>query len=111
MIALFVGSLIGGYWIAERLDLRGSDRVARDTLEDMKRTAASQPAPPETKYARIEDLPSFPKYSEAEPGKPLPTLEEKPRVRQVAAALSPEQTWRRNAVPFRDLNSRRWWRS
>jgi polysaccharide deacetylase 2 family uncharacterized protein YibQ len=106
VIALFVGSLFGGYWIAERLDLRSGDRVARDTLEDMKRSAASQPSVPETKYARIEDLPGFPKYSEAEPGKPLPTLEEKPRAKQVAAALSAEQTWRRNALPFRDLNSR-----
>ncbi len=108
VVVLFFGSILGGYWIAERLDLRGSDRVARDTIEDMKRSAASssQTPAPEPKYARIEDVPGFPKYSEAEPGKPLPTLEEKPRVKQVAAALSAEQTWRRNAVPFRDLNSR-----
>ena len=106
VVVLFFGSILGGYWIAERLDLRGSDRVARDTLEDMKRNAASQPAQPEAKYARIEDIPGFPKYSEAEPGKPLPTFEEKPRAKQVAAALSAEQTWRRNAVPFRDLSSR-----
>ena len=106
VIVLFVGSLLGGYWIAERLDLRGSDRVARDTLEDMKRSASSQPAAPETKYSRIEDVPGFPKYSEADPGKPTPTLEEKPRKQQVAAALSAEQTWRRNALPFRDLDSK-----
>lgn len=108
VIAMFFGSLFGGYWIAERLDLRGSDQVARDTLEEMKRSASSQPAVPEPKYARIEDLPGFPKYSEAEPGKPRATVEEKPRPRQVAAAsaAAAEQTWRRNALPFRDLNSR-----
>ena len=48
----------------------------------------------------------------SEPGKPRATLEEKPhrppsRPPQVAAAAaSTEQTWRRNAVPFRDLNSK-----
>ena len=106
VIVLFVGSLFGGYWIAQRLDLRDSNQVARDTLEEMKRSASSQPSVPETKYSRIEDLPGFPKYSEAEPGKPNPTLEEKPRKQQVAAAASAEQTWRRNALPFRDINSK-----
>lgn len=106
VIAMFVGSLFAGYWIAQRLDLRDSNQVARDTLEEMKRSAASQPSTPEGKYARIEDLPGFPKYSEAEPGKPTPTLEEKPRKQQVAAATSAEQTWRRNALPFRDINSK-----
>lgn len=121
VIVLFFASILGGYWIAERFDLRGSDRVARETLEDMKRTAASQSSssqsassqqpsikPPgtEPRYSRIEDVPGFPKYSEADPAKPSPTLEERPRARQVAAAFSAEQTWRRNAVPFRDLNSK-----
>lgn len=106
VIVMFFGSLFGGYRIAERLDLRSSDQVARDTLEEMKRSASSQPSVPGAKYARIEDLPGFPKYSEADPGKPSPTLEEKPRAKQVAAAASTEQTWRRNALPFRDLNSR-----
>ncbi len=71
------------------------------------------PAEPPAKYARIEDLPGLPKYTEAEPGHPRPTLEEKPRAarpRQLAAAApsasSSMETWRSNAVPFRDLNSR-----
>ena len=62
------------------------------------------------KYARIEDIPGLPKYTEAEPGQPRPTLEEKPRTAQAAAARRRRrrsaETWRRNAVPFRDLNSR-----
>ena len=108
---MFVGSLFGGYWLAQRLDLTDRDRTARDTLEDMRRGGSSATRESEPKYARLEDLPDFPKYSEAEPGKPRATLDEKPRQRpakpqQVAAAASVEQTWRRNAVPFRDLNSR-----
>ena len=106
VIAMFVGSVFGGYWIAERLDLRGSERVARDTLEDMKRSAAATGPAVAPKYARIEELPDFPKYTEAEPGKPMPTLEEKPPVKKVAATFQAEQTWRRNAVAFRDLRSR-----
>lgn len=106
VIALFVGSVLGGYWIAARLDLRSSDQVARDTIEDMKRSASSSAPAVAPKYSRIEDLPDFPKYSEAEPGKPTPNVEEKPRAKQVAAALSAEQTWRRNALPFRDLKSK-----
>ena len=107
VIAMFVGSLFAGYWLAQRLDSRGSDQVARDTLEEMKRSASTTPSVPEAKYARIEDLPGFPKYSEAEPGKPRPTLEERAKPQQVAAtAASAEQTWRRNAVPFRDITSK-----
>ena len=103
---LFVASLFGGYWIAERLESGDRDRLARDTLEEMKR---STPGEPPAKYARIEDLPGLPKYSEAEPGQPLPTLDEKPRAakpQQLAAAVSSAETWRKNAVPFTDLNSR-----
>ena len=109
-IFLFIVSVFGGYWIAERFELGDRNRAARDTLEDMKRNGVSTPRErePEPKYARLEDLPEFPKYSEAEPGKPRATLDEKPRSKppQVAAAASTEQTWRRNALPFRDLNSR-----
>jgi polysaccharide deacetylase 2 family uncharacterized protein YibQ len=109
LVLLFVGSLIGGYWLAERLDMREGERLAREALQEMKRTAAGSSVP-EAKYARIEDVPGFPKYTEAEPGKPRPTLDEKPRPaakpQQVAMAASVEQTWRRNALPFRDLNSR-----
>ena len=89
--------------MAGRLDLIDRDRAARETLEQMKRGAAAEP---ETRYARIEDIPGLSKYTDAEPGKPRPTLEEKPRpvVQMVAAA--PEATWRRNSVLFRDLNSK-----
>jgi uncharacterized protein len=112
-ILLFCGSVIGGYWLAERLEIKDGDRLARDTLEEMKRGAptgtgerASDSRP---KYARIEDLPELPKYTEVEPGKPRPTLEEKPRAKpnqQLAAAVPGIESWRRNAVPLRDLNSR-----
>ena len=109
-LLLFVASVFGGYWIADRFDLGDRNRAARDTLEDMKRGAVSAPRErePEPKYARLEDLPEFPKYSEAEPGKPRATIDEKPHSKppQVAAAASSEQTWRRNALPFRDLTSR-----
>ncbi|MFX9638671.1 hypothetical protein ABTO85_19400, partial [Acinetobacter baumannii] len=62
-------------------------------------------------YARIEDIPGLPQYTELEPGQKVATIEEKPRPKpepQVAAAASSEQqqTWRRNAVPFRDLASK-----
>jgi polysaccharide deacetylase 2 family uncharacterized protein YibQ len=108
-ILLFCASLVGGYWLAERLELGDSERLARETLEEMKRGPAtggtSEPAP---RYARIEDLPDLPKYTDVEPGQPRPTLEEKPtpRPQQLTAAASSAETWRKNAVPFRDLNSR-----
>jgi hypothetical protein len=86
---LFVGAIVGGYWLAQRLE----------------------PRPKKPIYARIEDIPGLPQYTELEPGQKVATIEEKPRpkpVPQVAAAASSEQqqTWRRNAVPFRDLASR-----
>lgn len=101
---LFGASLVGGYWLAERLGTGESERLARETLEELKRGTPTT-APP--KYARIEDLPDLPKYTEVEPGQSRPTLEEKPRPKvQLAAASSGAETWRRNAVPFRDLASR-----
>ena len=103
-LLLFGVSLVGGYWLAERLGAGDTDRLARDALEDMKRGSPMAAVP---KYARIEDLPDLPKYTEVEPGQSRPTLEEKPRARvQLAAAASSAEAWRRNAVPFRDLNSR-----
>jgi polysaccharide deacetylase 2 family uncharacterized protein YibQ len=109
LVLLFAGSLFGGYWLAEWLNTTDGERLARETLEDMKRSAGGSSVPA-AKYARIEDVPGFPKYTEAEPGKPRPTLGEKPpptvKPQQVAMAASVEQTWRRNALPFRDLNSR-----
>jgi polysaccharide deacetylase 2 family uncharacterized protein YibQ len=107
-VVLFGVSLVGGYWLAERLQLSDGERLARDTLEEMKRGGALGGAQePAAKYARIEDLPDLPKYTEVEPGKPRPTVEERPRPRpQLAAAASGVEAWRRNAVPFRDLGSR-----
>ncbi len=87
---LFIASIVVGHGIAAFLDSR-EPKV-------------------EAKYARIEDIPGLPQYSEAEPGKPQPALiEEKPRPKPVPqAVIEAEQqpAWRRNAVPFRDLNSR-----
>jgi len=85
---LFVASLVSGYIIAEWLSSRE----------------------PQPKYARIDDIPGLPRYTEVEPGNPRPTIEEKPRVASVAPprpALPPAQaeaTWRRHAVAFRDLS-------
>jgi polysaccharide deacetylase 2 family uncharacterized protein YibQ len=108
LLLLFVGSVLGGYWLAGRLERRDSDRLARDTIDDMKRAAATPEAAP--RYARIEDLPGLPQYTDSVPGQPRVTLEEKPRTtkpQQLAAASSSVvDTWRRNAVPFTDLNSR-----
>ncbi|MFO1083736.1 MAG: divergent polysaccharide deacetylase family protein [Reyranellaceae bacterium] len=112
LLLLFGASLVGGYWLAERLDARDRDRVARDTLEEMKRNAPTE-APP--RYARIEDLPDLPKYTDSEPGQPRTTLEEKPRPARSqpqVAALAPgseratKEAWRRNALPFRDPGGR-----
>jgi hypothetical protein len=85
---LFVGSLVGGYWIAARLDTSAKKSVT----------------PP--KYASIDEIPGLPHYKETE--QPVATVEEKPRARpQVAAAsVSPQAMWKRYAVPFRDLNAK-----
>jgi polysaccharide deacetylase 2 family uncharacterized protein YibQ len=113
VLILFGLSVLGGYWLAGRLDLKEGDTLARETLDDMKRgaPAVGDSAP---RYARIEDLPGLPKYTEAEPGEAPTTLEDKPRPakpQQLAAAASSAETssqatWRRNALPFTDLNSR-----
>jgi polysaccharide deacetylase 2 family uncharacterized protein YibQ len=110
LLLLFFGSLVGGYLGAGWLEGLDRDRLARETIEDMKRGA---PAEPDAKYSRIEDIPGLPKYTEVEPGKPRPSLEEKPppagkpaQMAAAAAAVSTDQAWRRNAVPFRDLNTR-----
>jgi polysaccharide deacetylase 2 family uncharacterized protein YibQ len=100
VVLLLGASLLGGYWAAERLDSIDRERAARETLEQMKRGATE----PETKYARIEDIPGLSKYTDVEPGKPRPTLEEKRPATRVAAAAPEATTWRRNAVPFGDLN-------
>ena len=88
-LLLFGASLVGGYWLAQRLEGSDGERLARETLEEMKRGSA----PVGPKYARIEDLPDLPKYTEVEPGQPRPTLEEKPRPKvQLAAAASTAET-------------------
>ena len=107
-LLLFVGSLAGGYWIAGRLDRSDRDKIARNASEDTKSDAqASPPSTPRQTYARIEDIPGLPRYTENEPGQQVATVEEKPRSRPVAsAAASTEQSWRRNALPFSDLHSK-----
>jgi uncharacterized protein len=107
LLLLFGVSLAGGYWLAERLERGDGERLARDTLEEMKRGGSVTPGDPAPRYARIEDLPGLPQYTEIEPGQPRPTLEEKPRPRPQQVALAPGvETWRKNAVPFRDLSSK-----
>jgi polysaccharide deacetylase 2 family uncharacterized protein YibQ len=103
LLLLFLGSLVGGYFGAGWLEMLDRDRLARETIEDMKRGTLAEPEP---KYARIEDIPGLPKYTEVEPGKPRPTLEEKPRTAAKPSQQAADQAWRRNAVPFRDLNAR-----
>jgi len=95
LLVLFVASVPAGYWIAQRFD--------------PKRTEAAKLGP---RYARIEDIPGLPRYTETEPGQQRNTIEEKPRASrptQLAAAATTalvEPAWRRNALPFRDLGSK-----
>jgi len=108
VVLLFGASLVGGYMLAERLERHDGEQAAREALDEMKKGArpatAAEPAP---RYARIEDLPDLPRYTEVEPGQARPSFEEKPRPRvQPAAASASGEAWRRNAVPFRDLGSR-----
>lgn len=109
-LLLFAASLAGGYWLAQRLGTFDGDRLAQETIGDMKRSRPAVQAParePPAKYARIDDLPELPKYTEVAPGTSRPTLEEKPRAHvQLAAATATSDAWRRNAVPFRDLNAK-----
>lgn len=113
LLLLFAVGLAGGYWLADRLDTLDRNRLAQDTLTEMKRTAGADPASKDssTKYARIEDIPGLPSYEEAPRGQQYSTVEDKPPARptqQVAAAAASAgpPTWRRYAVPFDDLNSR-----
>ena len=111
IFVLFTSSLLGGYWIAERLDRHDQDRVAGQILRDMNREAAankqSESKPADPKYASIDQIPGLSRYMETPPDQKLPTQEDKVRARpQLAAATAPQVAWRRNAVPFSDLNSR-----
>ena len=45
LVFLFVASLLGGYWIAARLDSMDRDRVAREILQDMKQEGGGASAP------------------------------------------------------------------
>ena len=100
-LLLFVGGLVGGYWIAGRMDGSDRDKIARDALEDMKRN--EQVATPRQSYARIEDIPGLPRYTETEPGQQMRDLEEKPRAGTCRGwrQRRPEQTLaaQRAAVP------------
>src|SRR5258708_33253488 len=49
---VFVASLFGGYWLAERLESKDDDALARGTIDEMRRATTAEPAP---RYARIED--------------------------------------------------------
>ena len=101
-------SLFGGYWIAERLELGDRDRLARDTLEEMKR---STPGEPPAKYARIEDIPGPAALHRDRAGPAAAPRSRRSRGRP-SRSSSPRPQHRaprrgaRNAVPFRDLNSR-----
>jgi polysaccharide deacetylase 2 family uncharacterized protein YibQ len=115
LLILFAASLWLGYRIAERIDLVDRDRVVRDTLQDMKRNAAtgapaqqpeSSQAPGQSKYASIDEIPGLPKYRETAPGERMPTHEDQVRNRPQLAAAAAQAMWRRNAVPFPDINSR-----
>jgi polysaccharide deacetylase 2 family uncharacterized protein YibQ len=108
-VLLFAGSVIGGYWFAGRLDHIDRDRTVREALSEMKREG---PQAPSGKYARIDDLPGLPQYTETEPGQTRATIEEKPAkpsgaTPQLAALSSSEMpAWRRFAVPFANLDGR-----
>ncbi len=107
---LFAASVPAGYWLGNKLDSIERDRLVRDTLSEMKQAGGQQQ--PASKYARIEDIPGLPQYTEAEPGQVRSTVEDKPRLAsklapQLAALAASERApWRRYAVPFRDLNSK-----
>lgn len=114
-VMLFVVGVVGGYWFAAKLESMDGDRLARDTLAEMKRDAPAKPAAnqPAAKYASIDQIPGLPRYEEntADASR---TVEDKPRTAkpgaQVAAAAATPSgdvpPWRRYAVPFRDLNAK-----
>jgi hypothetical protein len=109
---LFFGSVVGGYWFANKLDSLNGNRLARDTLSDMKRGAPPAAA---GRYASIDEIPGLPQYSETENRQATGTIEDKAKAptkapSQVAAAAMSSSgelpPWRRYAVPFRDLGSK-----
>src|ERR1700730_11601686 len=78
LVLLFIASLFGGYWIAERLESGDRDRLGGGPPGEMKRHTPAEPA---AENARIEALPGLPKYTDSEPGQPRPNLDEKPRAK------------------------------
>lgn len=109
-VVLLGGSFAGSYWLANRLDSLDRAHIVKDALNEMRREGRPQQQPA-GKYARIEDIPGLPRYTEAEPGQARTTIEEParklPQPTQVAAVAASERpAWRRNAVPFGDLYAR-----
>src|SRR5258708_33554812 len=49
LVLLFVASLFGGYWIAERLESGDRQRLARDTGGQEKRKTPGEPEPQNTR--------------------------------------------------------------
>jgi len=110
VVVLLGGSFLGSYWLADALDSLDRATVVKDALNEMKRESRPQ-RQSTAKYARIDDIPGLPQYTETEPGQVRSTIEEPthkaPKPTQVAAVASGERPmWRRNAVPFGDLYSR-----
>jgi uncharacterized protein len=113
---LFAVGVLSGYWAAGRFESSDADRVAREAIASMKQEAAQAAAAPSApKYASIDQIPGLPHYAESDPGQPQPTHEEKPRqppkVQMASSATTAPSdattlSWRRNALPFPDLNSR-----
>ena len=121
-LALLAGLLVlgigGGYFMARRLDSQDRDAKARAIIEAMKQeqqaqppqaSAPAAPKPPaaEPRYGRIEDLPDYPRYTDNTPGEQRPALEEPPRPGStLPRSAVGAQTWRRNAVVFKDDGKR-----
>ncbi len=110
VLLLFVVGALGGYWAAGRLDSKDRDKLARDTIAEMNAAAGGQGTAAAAKYASIDDVPGLPRYEESDPAHPPRTVVDKPRAKptqQLAALESGElPSWRRNAVPFRELGAK-----
>ncbi|QQS12546.1 MAG: divergent polysaccharide deacetylase family protein [Rhodospirillales bacterium] len=106
LAALLVLGAAGGLWLTSLFDapaVRTAATAPPRGAAPAPRAATKPPAEP--KYARIDDLPDLPKYSEAE-GKARPVFEERVAAVPPARRLSGDATWQRNAVPFRDDRAR-----
>ncbi len=108
LTGLAVAGIVGGYWMSGKFDDppapgRSDVVVAKPAPSpDPRASVAPKPTPePQPKYARIEELPDLPRYSEAE-GRSRPVFEERPPAVKPRPAPAEQSTWRRNAIPFRD---------